>query len=387
MLPLILQKKMLRILKQLIRIESVNPSLVPGGAGENKIGRYVQVYLSKLGIKVIRQKVTSNRFNVIGILKGTGSGKTLLLTGHLDTVGTAGMKIDPLKARNMKGHITGRGSADMKSGLAAMLASCEAVLSGRSKPGGDVILSFVVDEEYKSMGTEKLLEYYTAQGAIVCEPTDLKIGLAHKGFVWAEVNIFGKSAHGSRPQEGIDAIMKAGRFISAIGNLEMNELGKNKHPLLDRPSVHCSIINGGKELSTYPDFCRIQLERRTIPGENGQSFKKELDGIINNLKCDDREFNARATIWFERPPLETRPDEGIVQSIEKAYRKVLEDRPELAGISWWMDSALISAAGIPAIAFGPSGTGLHGAVETVDFSSVVKTASVLTETIIEFCRT
>ena len=151
--------------------------------------------------------------------------------------------------------------------------------------------------------------------------------------------------------------------------------------------MHCSIIKGGKELSTYPDFCQIQLERRTIPGETGQSFREELEEIIKKLKSSDRTFDGRVFICFERPPLETGIDESIVRSLQKTYQKVLKKKPVVTGITWWMDSALISAAGIPAIAFGPSGQGLHGAMETVDFKSVVKTASVLTRTIIEFCQT
>jgi acetylornithine deacetylase len=381
-----LQQKMRKVLKELIQIESVNPSLVSGGSGEKKIAEYIHAYMKKLGIKTIKQNVVSNRFNVIGILSGKGSGKTLLLNGHMDTVGITGMEIDPLKARDKNGYISGRGSADMKSGISAMLASCEAILSSRIILGGDVIFSFVIDEEYKSIGTEKLLEAFNAQGAIVCEPTDLKIGLAHKGFVWADVNIFGKSAHGSRPEEGIDAIMKAGKFLCEIDNLGGKKLNKKRHPLLGYPSVHCSTIIGGKELSTYPDFCRIQLERRTVPGETRYSFKNELDEIIKKLKSGDQTFDGQAFIRFERPPLVTGMTESIVKSLREAYQKVLEKKPVLGGISWWMDSALISSAGIPAVAFGPAGKGLHGAEETVDFRSVVKTASVLTQTIFEFCQ-
>ncbi|MCK4836209.1 MAG: ArgE/DapE family deacylase, partial [Candidatus Aminicenantes bacterium] len=340
------ENKLLILLQELIRIESVNPELISGGSGEKQISSYLKNYLEKLGLKTIVQKVSKNRSNIIGIMKGSGDGKSLILNGHMDTVGISGMEISPLKADLKNGNVYGRGSADMKSGIAAMLSACESILVNHIYLKGDVLLTFVVDEEFKSIGTERLLESFTAQAAIVCEPTDLKIGLAHKGFVWANVDVFGKAAHGSRPEEGIDAIIKAGKILSEIEKLDKKKLAGKSHPLLRYPSVHASVIKGGRELSTYPDFCRIQMERRTIPGEDANTFEEELNELINKVKMAASEFNAKSKIFFHRLPLETSKKESIVKSLNRSIKMVLNQRADFSGISWWMDSALISEAGI-----------------------------------------
>jgi acetylornithine deacetylase len=303
----------------------------------------------------------------------------------MDTVGLSGMEIDPLKAEYQGGRVYGRGSADMKSGIAAIISACETVRSAGIEPKGDVLVALVVDEEHKSIGTEKLLDEYTADAAIVCEPTDLKIGIAHKGFIWGEVGVSGKAAHGSRPEEGIDAIMKAGKLLVEIEHFARTALQKKNHPLLGSPSLHASLINGGRELSTYPDTCIIQLERRTIPGENHLVFEGEMQKIINHLHLKDRQFRGAYKQLFHRPPFEISEKRKIVKILDMCYRHVLKRKPEFAGITWWMDTALFARAGIPTLAFGPAGSGLHGPRESVDFMSVSQTASVLVETIIDFC--
>jgi acetylornithine deacetylase len=296
------------------------------------------------------------------------------------------MDIPPFKGENKNGNVYGRGSADMKAGITAMVSACDMLQTRKIELKGDLIIALVVDEEYQSLGTEKLLQTYSAQAAVVCEPTDLKIGLAHKGFEWARVNIFGKAAHGSRPDEGIDAITKAGHFLVEIEKLEKNHLAKKKHALVGSPSVHASLIEGGRELSTYPDYCTVQLERRTIPNEEGDVFEKELNHIIDQIQKKDPQFKAKAEIIFERPPLEISPDEPIVRSLAHSYKKILNRNAEYSGITWWMDSALFAEAGIPVVTFGPSGSGLHSAVEYVNLQSVIDCTSILADIITRFCE-
>lgn len=295
------------------------------------------------------------------------------------------MEIEALRPEYKGGRVYGRGSADMKAGIAAMISAIETIQSAGIEPKGDVLIALVVDEEHKSIGTEKFLEDYTADAAIVCEPTDLKIGVAHKGFIWGEVKIFGKAAHGSRPKEGIDAIMKAGKLLVEIERLAETELKTKKHPLLGFPSLHASLIEGGRELSTYPDNCKIQLERRTVPGEDHHVFEKELHKTIKRIHQKDREFRATYEPLFQRPPFEISEKREIVKILSRAYERAVKRKPKFTGITWWMDSALFAEAGIPTLAFGPAGTGLHGPIESVDFASVSQTASVLIETVIDFC--
>ncbi len=305
------ERELWRVVRDLIEIESSNPSLVEGGKGEWEISEYIENYLKTLRIEVVTQEVREGRKNVIGVLKGKG-GKALILNGHMDTVGAEGMEIEPFNPKFENGKIYGRGSIDMKGGLAGMLLAVEAILKAGLVLKGDLILSFVVDEEYESAGTEFLVREFKADSAIVCEPTDLKIGLAHKGFAWIRLEILGKSAHGSKPEKGVDAIVKAGKFLYELENFSKNVLSKKVNPLLGSPSIHASFIKGGKELSSYPDYCEIKLERRTIPEENIEEVKKDIDEILRNISEVDKDFKGKFEIFFSRPPLLIPKKEEIV---------------------------------------------------------------------------
>ncbi len=281
------QRAVLQLLRELIAIPSVNPSLAPeeaGRGGERELALFIGDWLRKRGIPVVLQEAAPGRFNVLGLVSGRSRGKTLMLNGHLDTVGTAGMAGAPFRAAFLKGKVYGRGSADMKGGLAAMLAAADALTTRDSGFRGQLLLAFVIDEEYLSIGTEKVLEQFAADGAIVAEPTDLVIGIAHKGFAWAGVTVFGKAAHGSRPAEGVDAIVKAGKFLAEVERYEQTVLFRKKHPLLGAPSLHASRVAGGRDWSTYPDRCRIEFERRTIPGENPANLAQELRVLIARVR-------------------------------------------------------------------------------------------------------
>ncbi|MCJ7833491.1 MAG: ArgE/DapE family deacylase, partial [Deltaproteobacteria bacterium] len=269
------EKELLQVVQDLVRIESVNPELAGTGNGECLIAEHIGNYLTEMGLEVRYQEIKPNRMNVVGVLKGSGEGRSIMLNGHTDTVGITGMDIEPLNPVFRDGKVYGRGSFDMKAGLAAMMIAVKAIIEAGLRPRGDVILAFVADEEYRSLGTEVLIKYFSADAAIICEPTNLKVCIAHKGFVWTKVEVFGKAAHGSRPNKGIDAIVKAGKFLGQIENLGNNILVQKKHPLLGSPSIHASLIKGGTELSTYPDYCLIELERRTIPGESVETVKDE----------------------------------------------------------------------------------------------------------------
>ena len=380
------EKRLLGLLQEMIKIDSVNPCLVKGGSGEFSIAHYIGNRLAELGLEIKFQEIEPNRLNVIGILKGTSQGKSLMLNGHTDTVGMDKMDIDPLNPRYDNGKVYGRGSLDMKSGLSALIMAAEAIVKSGVKLKGDVILAFVADEEYKSVGTEALTKEYSADAALICEPTNLEIGIAHKGFAWTKVEVFGRAAHGSRPDEGIDAIVKAGKVLTEVDNLANNILPRKRHQLVGSPSIHASLISGGTELSTYPNYCKIELERRVIPGEGYQTVVDEMKGLIDEISSRDEQFKANVEVFFHRPPLQVSKNEVIVKSLEKAYISVLKKEPQHSGLSYWTDSAILTEAGIPTVIFGPRGEGPHASVEYVDFDSVVTTAKILAEAIVEFCR-
>lgn len=385
MLQSVDERELFYILQNLISIESVNPSLEGTGQGEGRIAEYIGAFLIKIGLSVTYQTIGPDRLNVVGVLKGKGGGKSLMLNGHTDTVGLSGMTVEALKPELKSGRVYGRGSLDMKSGLAAMIMAAKAVKESGAELLGDVVLAFVADEEFKSQGTEALVKDFRADAAIVCEPTKLGISPAHKGFAWLNIDVHGKAAHGSRPDLGVDAIVKAGKFLCALDRYEKDVLFKRKHPLLGSPSVHASMIQGGGELSTYPDLCKIQLERRTIPGESDREIVREINALMDALKEEDRDFNASCELFFSRSAMETSLEEEIYRTLTRAYQTTLGSDPVVYGTSGWMDSAILADAGIPTVIFGACGEGLHAAAEYVDFKSVVDVTRVLTQTIIDFC--
>jgi acetylornithine deacetylase len=348
---------------RLVAIDSVNPSLVDGGAGETEIAAFVAGWARDSGLEAQVLEETAGRPSVLVTAAGAGDGPTLLLCGHLDTVNVEGMT-DPHTPRIDGDRLYGRGAYDMKAGLAAALIACrEAAKLGLA---GDVVVAAVADEEHASLGIQEVLRSARADAAIVTEPTELELVVAHKGFVWAELEVHGVAAHGSRPHLGEDAIVKAGPVLTAIGELDA-ALGARTHPLLGRGSVHASTINGGVELSSYPARCVIGLERRTLPGETAEDVEKELA----QLGADEHR------ILLVREPFEADPDAEIVPALSQAAASVLGAPPVIAGASYWADAAFIAAAGIPTVMFGPGGEGAHAVEEWVGIPDTVAVAETL----------
>jgi len=376
--------EVVRLLADLVRIESINPELVPGGSGEAAIARYVADHLRAVGVEVQLQEVRPGRFNVVGILRGRGRGRSLMLNGHLDTVGVAGME-DPFAARVENGRLYGRGAQDMKGGVAAALAAV-AGLAKEPRLEGDVVLAAVADEEYQSAGTRVLLKEVRTDAAIVMEPTGLEVVTAHKGFVWADVETQGRAAHGSRPEEGRDAIAFMGRVLGQIELLQAKLEAGPRHALLGSGSVHASLISGGQELSSYPEQCRLSLERRLIPGEDAGVLDQELRGIVSELSARDRDFRARVAVGYSAQPLETPRETLIVRVLARCAGKVMGRDATLGMQSGWADAALLGEAGIPSVLFGPGGAGLHSAVEYVWLEEVRLCAEALAECARAFCN-
>jgi acetylornithine deacetylase len=281
------------------------------------------------------------------------------------------------------GRLYGRGSYDMKGGVAA----CMLAIAGAKKQHlrGDVIFTSVIDEEYASLGTMDLAKRFQADGAIVAEFTELQLILAHRGFVWLEVETIGKAAHGSRPDLGVDAIVKMGKVLSELEKLDERLRANPTHPLLGSGSLHASLITGGQELSSYPERCILSAERRTLPGETPEAVKDEFQQIIRELQRADSSFNAVVRRGIDRSPLETSEEAEIVKAIQAASSKVLHHPARIAGVQFWTDAAVLSAAGIPSVLFGPAGTGAHAVEEWVDLESVKSCAEIYLETAMNFC--
>jgi acetylornithine deacetylase len=363
---------------RLVAIDSVNPSLVAGGAGEAAIAASIAVWARDAGLQAELLEGTPGRPSVLVRAAGSGGGRTLLLCGHVDTVTVEGMA-DPHLPRIEGDRLYGRGAYDMKAGVAAALVACrEAAALGLA---GDVVVAAVADEEHASLGVREALERVSADAAIVTEPTELEVVVAHKGFVWAEVEVRGVAAHGSRPHLGVDAIVKAGPILTALGELD-EALGASIHPLLGRGSVHASVIRGGEELSSYPARCVLGLERRTLPGEAGGAVEAELAALLDRCRVGDPALDVTQRTLLVREPFEVAQDAPLVGEVLAAAAETLARAPSIGGASYWADAAFIAAAGIPTVMFGPGGAGAHADEEWV---SIPDTAAVA-ETLIAVAR-
>lgn len=373
-------------LSELVRINSVNPDLVPGAAGEAEIAHAIAERLHRTpGISVELLDAGQNRPNVIASV-GSGSGRTLMLNGHIDTVTIEGMP-EPLSGRVDGSRLYGRGSNDMKSSIAAMIVLLEHVATAGDFPGR-LVATFVVDEEYASIGTQAVcreVDRWKPDAALILEPTGLEVTVAHKGFVWATIETHGFAAHGSAWEVGVDAIAHMGRVLGKLEDLRDNLQSRSGHPLLGPPSLHASLIRGGQELSSYPASCHLEIERRTVPGESLQQVTDELTSIIDALRLEDPQFAADLTIGIERQPFEIGADAPIVQAVVAASERVLGRTPEMAGASGWMDSALLAAVGVPTAIYGPGGFGSHGYEEWADLDMLHDFARVLARTAYDFC--
>lgn len=371
-------------LADLIRINSVNPTLAAGGRGEAEISEYVAQALVAMGLEVRRFEPELGRISITGTLPGSGGGKSLMLNAHYDTVGVDGME-QPFSAAPRDGKMFGRGSYDMKGSLAAQMAAVKSLTDSSTRLRGDVVIAAVADEEYGSLGTADLIRHVKTDAAIVTEPTSVRICLAHKGYLWIDVETNGRAAHGSRFEQGIDANMRMGRFLAELDKLERELRGRSPHPLVGPPSLHAATIHGGEGLSTYAASCKLQIERRTVPGETEAQAMGELQKIIDSLKAADSSFQATVCAFFVREPFEVAKDAAIVQALDRASRKELGREPEYIGDTPWMDAALLQAAGIETVVMGPAGGGAHAAVEWVEMESVAQMASILAEAAIDYC--
>lgn len=374
-----------RTLVDLVRINSCNPSLSPDGPGEAQIGTYLAREMSALGLQVEVHELAPGRVNVVGVLPGSGGGRSLMWNAHMDTVGVQGMA-EPFSGCLRDGRVYGRGAQDMKGSLAAMLAAAKSLRDAGIVLPGDLVLAAVADEEYASMGTQDLVRRYCTDAAIVTEPTSLTPSRAHRGFIWFDIETTGRAAHGSRYDEGIDAIMHMGRFLTELDRLEQELRARSPHPLAGPPSLHASMITGGSEISIYPAHCRLQVERRTAPGETLESASAELQSIVERLSASDPTFQAVVWSTLERQPFTVDEDALIVRHLDAALTARLGAAVGHTGATFWTDAALLAAAGIESVLFGPTGSGLHSAEEWVDLQSVFDLAYILADTARAYCR-
>jgi len=370
--------------RALVRIDSRNPTLAPNSPGEGECARTLAAVLDDWGFVVQLVDAAPGRPNVIARI-GPEDAPALMLNGHLDVVGVEGMVHQPFSAELRDGRIYGRGSADMKGGLAAMCAAAAAETDHHSER--QILITAVADEEYESLGMRALLASgVRAEQAIITEPTRLAICPAHRGFAWFDVELTGKAAHGSRYDVGIDAITHAGLLLAELDRVELTRQAGPIHPLLGRGSLHASKIQGGVGMSTYPERCNLAIERRTIPGESVEKITRELTEACGRLKSRRPEFDARVTLSTAQLPSDVPVDAPVVRRLVGAVER--EGIPvRIEGLSAWTDAALLNEAGIPTVCFGPGDIGLaHAAEEFVPVEDIERAMRVLTRVVREWCE-
>jgi acetylornithine deacetylase len=365
------------LLRDLVSINSVNPTLSPGAPGEADIARRLAEELRAWGLAVEITEVAAGRPNVVGVLEGRQPGRALMLCGHTDTVGVAGMS-RPFEPVIADGRLYGRGAQDMKAGIAAMVGAARRLVESGGLERGRLVVAAVIDEEHASLGADALVRTRRADAAVVTEPTGLDVAIAHKGFQWIAVETRGRAAHGSRPNEGRDAILWMGRVLSRLESLDARLQRGARHVLLGPASLHASMVDGGEEWSTYPARTSLQLERRTLPGEAPDVALTEVSAILDELRSEDPEFDADARLVFGRDAYEISPADPLPAMLSRATAEV-GYVPARVGMSFWTDAAILSAAGIPSVLFGPGGAGLHSIEEYVLLEDVRRCRDALVE--------
>jgi len=373
-------------LQRLVRINSVNPSLSPGAPGELDLANYIHKVLLELGTPSEIDLLQHRRANVVGHLKGKGSGRSLMLNAHMDTVGVEGMD-NPFGGNIRDGRLYGRGAQDMKGSIAAILAAAKAIRDAGIALPGSLLLTFVADEEYASIGAEAIIKQYKTDAAIVTEPTALDVCIAHKGFGVFELKTHGFATHGSRYQEGRDANTMMGRVLTKLGALSSQMLKAEGHPLLGPSSMHVPLIKGGDALFIYARECSIMIERRTLPGETSDDILVHLENMIREIKAEEPGFEASVEPVLWRDSWEIARDAPIVEIVVDSAAHTLKKAPGIIGHQWWEDTAVFAKAGIDCVVLGPTGAGMHSAEEWVELDSVVKLAEMLVEASVRWCGT
>lgn len=372
-------------LQKLVQINSINPMLSSCAPGEKEICNYIADVLKNLNLNPEIHEVDKNRYNITAVIKGTGNGKSLMLNAHTDTVGVEKMR-DPFSGKISEGKLYGRGAYDMKASIAAMLTAAKALVDNEVKLEGDLVFAFVADEEYDSIGTKKLLKTITTDGAIITEPSNLDICIAHRGFGLYEIKTIGKVAHGGRPDLGIDANLHMGKILHELNELSQELKNATPHPSLGIPSLHVPVINGGTEPFTYAGECKITLERRTVPGNTADESLAEINRIIEKIATENESFKAEVKQIMWRDPFETTKESELVKKLYNSSKEVLNREPVFIGHTWWEDSALTAKEGIDTVIMGPRGEGLHTTNEWVDIESVNELAEILFQTAIDYCK-
>jgi acetylornithine deacetylase len=364
----------------LIACDSTNPDLAPGGAGEGAVAALIAERLRGAGLEVSLDEIAPGRPNVIGRLRGSGGGPTLLLWGHTDVVAADVQGFEP---RIVDGRLYGRGAVDMKGGLACAIAAAERLAAG-PRLAGDVIVAGVIDEEWVSLGAAALVARHRADGAILTEQSDLELIVEHGGFAWFELTSNGLESAGIEPDRGVDAIALLAPVLAGIIELDA-ELATRPAPRYGRPSIHASTISGGTQFPQYPSACRLGIERCTVAGETVAQARAEIDALLQRARAADPRFDASVEMIVGREPVRLDQSSPLVQLLGTEIERRQGRAPQRLGDMGWADSGLLVEGGTPCVIFGPAGDGHHTGQEYVEIESLLACTEILEATARAYC--
>lgn len=383
--------ELIELTQDLIRIPSHKDVL----NREKEVADYIYEFCKKNELKVEYQEVDGVRKNVLVYLDGEGTGKTLMLNGHMDTVPPYDMIIDPFGGEIKDGFIWGRGASDMKGPIASMLIAMLAIKRSNRAMKGNIIFAGVLGEEEQSEGTEALVKAnIKVDGAIVGEPSNYEYAIGHRGLEWIEIKIKGKAAHGGVPHLGVNAISKAAKLILRIEEELMPKLKERDNEYMGPSVMNFGTIHGGNQPSTVADWCSIKIDRRYIPGENVATVFQELEDIIAKLKEEDTEFDAEIIrmennfLTLDHLYLITPIEDPIVIATKNAIQKVIGDEPNITRRRGWTDAALLSNFGnIPTVITGPGDISYsHTKDEKVPIQHLIDYVDIYCKIAEEFCE-
>jgi acetylornithine deacetylase len=377
-----------RLLRNLVALPSVNPmgrDLRGPDVFEHRVTAYLEDFFRGLGVRYERQNIAPQRDNIVAWYEPDRATSTLVFDAHQDTVPTDGMTVAPFGAHVENGRLYGRGACDVKGGMAAMLAAFARVV--REKPAGAVrvVMACTADEEFTFLGVRRLAQTDLTGGqggpvgAVAAEPTQLNIVNAHKGAVRWDLLTAGRSCHSSRPELGVNAVYRMGRLLPLIEAYAEELRATKTHPLLGPATLSVGRIEGGVSVNTVPDRCRIEIDRRLLPGEDADAAAAQLAVYLRQRAGDALPFTF-GDPWLSAPALAPDGSEELVTRLGAAIDAVV-GRHDVMAVPYGTDAAPLAAAGVPSVVFGPGDIGkAHTCDEWIDLAEVEQAAEILYRT-------
>ncbi len=370
------QQQLRELAAALVKIPSENPLDGPVGEtkGERRLAEFVASTLREAGISCELQESVPGRPNVLARVPGE-SEETVWFDAHLDTVSAEGMEFEPYQARIEGDLLQGRGAADDKGSIAAMMAALIRLARSGSKPPATVLFTATADEEYKMRGMQGLLDSgVTARAAVIGEPTGLEVVAAHKGVVRFSVITRGKAAHGSVPDAGENAIYKMAKVVQALEAYAKRGVGISSHPLLGRGTLNVGVIRGGEYVNVVPDSCVVEIDRRILPGEEPRKAVSELRSYLANAVEDVDAEVTSPTLTV--PGMDLPGDHPLAVAVLEAVKQIT-GKAALGTMSGATHAGPLNRAGIPAVVFGPGAMGqAHTATEALDLNQLAQAADI-----------